>query len=124
MYFLTSNWNTSTLFVDPLKNVNFVEKLSQKKLVTNTISSIIFSRLPDDPNLIWNKRLVSDIIMKQVECLGIDTIISFDSYGVSGHRNHIAIFRALQSLYSQGKLPTDTQVRLFSCHIYCKSSSN
>ncbi len=68
------------------------------------------SRLPDNPFLLWSKGLVKEIILGQVERLEVDTVISFDDYGVSGHRNHVAIYGALQSLYSNSRLPVGTQV--------------
>jgi len=49
--------------------------------------------------------LLSDKIAEHVEQLEIDTVLTFDSYGVSGHRNHISIYLALFHLVYNKLLP-------------------
>lgn len=61
--------------------------------------------LPDDPRVNWDITLLSDKITEHVEQLEIDTILTFDSYGVSGHRNHISIYLALFHLIYNKLLP-------------------
>lgn len=56
------------------------------------------SKLKDDPTVRWREELVSDIILRQVASLSIDTCVTFDRYGVSGHRNHISLYYALACL--------------------------
>ncbi|PWZ38723.1 putative N-acetylglucosaminyl-phosphatidylinositol de-N-acetylase [Zea mays] len=36
----------------------------------------------------WDHELVSELVMEHVQLWAIDTIVTFDSYGVSGHPNH------------------------------------
>merc|ERR1712071_140657 len=62
------------------------------------------TKLKDDPSVRWREELVSDIILRQVASLSIDTCITFDRHGVSGHRNHI-------SLYYAQRRQTETNVR-------------
>mmetsp|Transcript_27708 Transcript_27708/g.39635 ORF Transcript_27708/g.39635 Transcript_27708/m.39635 type:complete len:259 (+) Transcript_27708:164-940(+) len=63
--------------------------------------------LQDNPHVDWDEELVSDRIFRHVQLLlaenGQDkqtnvTIITFDKYGISGHRNHISIYRGVQHL--------------------------
>ncbi|GKV26741.1 hypothetical protein SLEP1_g35982 [Rubroshorea leprosula] len=44
--------------------------------------------LQDGFGQVWNHNLLADIIEEEVSSHGIDLIITFDSYGVSGHCNH------------------------------------
>lgn len=68
------------------------------------------SKLSDDPGVAWNKTIIKEVLLKYIEKLSLDTIITFDDYGVSGHLNHISIYRAMQTMYSKGHLPVGTQV--------------
>jgi len=61
--------------------------------------------LPDNPRVDWDTILLSDKISEHVEQLEIDTVLTFDSYGVSGHRNHISIYLALFHLVYNKLLP-------------------
>jgi len=70
------------------------------------------SKLPDDPDLIWNKGRVAQIIRKYFIQLSAKIIFSFDEYGVSGHLNHIAIHKGLEYLKTKDLLPRDSQVFL------------
>lgn len=56
------------------------------------------SKLRDDPSVRWREELVSDIILRQVASLAIDTVVTFDRHGVSGHRNHISLYYAMACL--------------------------
>lgn len=58
----------------------------------------------------WNRNTLCQIVMRHVEVLSADTVISFDSYGVSGHHNHSSCFEALQTAYSNGGVPRDVQI--------------
>lgn len=49
-------------------------------------------------------------ILHWVEVLGAETVVSFDAGGVSGHRNHVGVAKALQALYGAGRLPSGTAV--------------
>lgn len=72
------------------------------------------SKLPDNPEIAWNKTIIKEVLLKYIEKLCVDTIITFDDYGVSGHLNHVSVYRAMQTMYSKGALPVGTQVRFVS----------
>lgn len=59
----------------------------------------------DNPNIDWDTILLSDKIAEHIEQLQIDTVLTFDSYGVSGHRNHISIYLAMVHLVYNKLLP-------------------
>jgi len=52
------------------------------------------SKLRDDPNSRWREELVSNIVTRHVLSLNIDTLLTFDRAGVSGHRNHVSLYHA------------------------------
>uniref|UniRef100_A0A914VKC9 N-acetylglucosaminylphosphatidylinositol deacetylase n=1 Tax=Plectus sambesii TaxID=2011161 RepID=A0A914VKC9_9BILA len=76
----------------------------------SAVTALDFTHLPDSPSAQWSKKLVSDVVLRYVEALEADTVLTFDEGGVSGHPNHIALFRGVQSLYTHGLLPQNTQV--------------
>ncbi|KAI6178697.1 N-acetylglucosaminylphosphatidylinositol deacetylase [Aphelenchoides besseyi] len=58
----------------------------------------------------WETEKLSRIVLQHAERLDIEVIISFDGRGVSSHLNHIACFHALQFLYTNGHIPSGTQI--------------
>ncbi|KAG1937315.1 N-acetylglucosaminylphosphatidylinositol de-N-acetylase family protein [Pimephales promelas] len=70
--------------------------------------------LPDDPAVQWSTALVSSLILKHTQNYGISLVLTFDGRGVSGHANHIAIYKTLSHLASAGRLPEGCQI--FSLH--------
>lgn len=58
----------------------------------------------------WNRNALCQIVIRHVEVLSADTVISFDPQGVSGHHNHISCHDALQTAYSHGAVPRDVQI--------------
>jgi N-acetylglucosaminylphosphatidylinositol deacetylase len=72
------------------------------------------TKLKDDPTVRWREELVSDIILRQVASLSIDTCVTFDRHGVSGHRNHISLYYALACLAMEDRERS----------VYCLTSVN
>ena len=56
------------------------------------------SKLRDDPTHRWREELVSNIVTRHLLSLNIDTLLTFDRKGVSGHRNHVALYHAAACL--------------------------
>lgn len=69
------------------------------------ITIIRATNLPDDPTAQWKSQLIAKQVLKQVESLDIDAIITFDRDGVSHHANHSAIYYATASIYIAGLIP-------------------
>ncbi|XP_048872882.1 N-acetylglucosaminyl-phosphatidylinositol de-N-acetylase [Brienomyrus brachyistius] len=61
--------------------------------------------LPDSPAVEWSIQLISSLVLKQVKESSINLVLTFDICGVSGHANHIAIYKALRYLGSSGRIP-------------------
>ena len=61
-----------------------------------TRDNICIGSFTDGPDQDWNTEDIANIIDKYVKKWNIDTIITFDDMGVSGHPNHIACFNATQ----------------------------
>ncbi|KAL0994415.1 hypothetical protein UPYG_G00121910 [Umbra pygmaea] len=63
--------------------------------------------LPDDPDREWSISVASSVILKHIRAHSINVVLTFDGRGVSGHRNHIAIYKAVSYLSSTGSVPDD-----------------
>lgn len=68
------------------------------------------TKLRDDPSVRWREELVSEILLHHVEANSIDTIITFDRHGVSGHKNHGSLFNACAFLCMENRLPPKCKV--------------
>lgn len=73
--------------------------------------------LPDNPKSSWSPLLIGDIIEQFIETLSIDALITFDAYGISGHSNHSAIYRAVMHLSGKKAIPEN-------CRVYVLESVN
>uniref|UniRef100_A0A8C7B6T6 N-acetylglucosaminyl-phosphatidylinositol de-N-acetylase n=1 Tax=Neovison vison TaxID=452646 RepID=A0A8C7B6T6_NEOVI len=49
---------------------------------------------PDDPGVQWDTERVAGTLLQHVEANGINLVVTFDAGGVSGHRNHVALYAA------------------------------
>lgn len=63
------------------------------------------THLPDDPTVEWKVDLVAQMVLKHLEMLDIQLLITFDKNGVSNHANHCAIFYATASLCFSNLIP-------------------
>lgn len=85
-------------------NINKINAQCRINLLLNFFGSRN-TLLPDNPRVSWDTVLLSGKITEHVEQLEIDTVLTFDSYGVSGHRNHVSIYLALFHLVYNKLLP-------------------
>lgn len=94
------------LYVLCLSNGNFYHQGSERKeelrssccslgIPSENLIIVQHSNMPDDPECMWNSNLVGRIVQKYVKCLCVDSVITFDHSGVSGHLNHIAIHKGV-----------------------------
>ncbi|KAM7068642.1 N-acetylglucosaminyl-phosphatidylinositol de-N-acetylase isoform 2-T2 [Molossus nigricans] len=60
---------------------------------------------PDDPRVQWDTEHVASVLLRHIEVNGINLVVTFDAGGVSGHSNHVALYTAVRTLHSEGKLP-------------------
>ncbi|XP_050019627.1 N-acetylglucosaminyl-phosphatidylinositol de-N-acetylase isoform X3 [Alexandromys fortis] len=66
------------------------------------------SEFPDDPGVQWDTESVANTLLQHIEVNDISLVVTFDAEGVSGHSNHVALYKAVRALRSEGKLPTET----------------
>ncbi|XP_070573361.1 N-acetylglucosaminyl-phosphatidylinositol de-N-acetylase-like [Ptychodera flava] len=67
------------------------------------------SHLKDDPNATWDEDIISAIILAKIQKHRINVVVTFDDYGVSGHKNHTSVYKALRQLVTKKQLPTGVQ---------------
>ncbi|KAK3084744.1 hypothetical protein FSP39_018202 [Pinctada imbricata] len=79
------------------------------------------SSLPDSPVADWPISKIQDIILPVIYYLQPHSVITFDDYGVSGHKNHIAISKALR--YVNFFYTFIRAFSLESCPLYRKYTS-
>lgn len=76
------------------------------------ITLINCTDMQDDPNNDWKVEIVSSFILKHIETLDIDLLITFDKDGISNHKNHQAIYYATASLCLSGLMPSCESIKL------------
>ncbi|MFH4982649.1 hypothetical protein AB6A40_009358 [Gnathostoma spinigerum] len=63
-----------------------------------------------DGLVLWNEELLGKVILRFIQTLEVDMVVTFDEGGVSSHPNHIACFTSVQYLYTRALVPADIQI--------------
>ncbi|KAL6080606.1 N-acetylglucosaminyl-phosphatidylinositol de-N-acetylase [Balamuthia mandrillaris] len=77
-------------------------------------------RLKDGPENEWDTKLIAKIVSQFVSAHRIDSVITFDEFGVSSHPNHIAVYNGVRDILSSGaqcqvfKLTTTSLLRKYT----------
>ncbi|KAK2506267.1 hypothetical protein MC885_017525 [Smutsia gigantea] len=81
-------------------------------LLRRGVQVVLFSSrdFPDDPHMQWDTKHVTSVLLQHIERNGINLVVTFDAGGVSGHSNHVALYAAVRTLHSEGKLPKGCSV--------------
>ncbi|KAG1664571.1 N-acetylglucosaminyl-phosphatidylinositol de-N-acetylase [Nymphon striatum] len=74
------------------------------------VTLIQHSKLEDDPSMTWQEDIVGHIALKYIKQLSIDTVITFDGGGVSGHPNHISCNKGMVYIVKNELLPSNCTV--------------
>uniref|UniRef100_A0A182PQU5 N-acetylglucosaminylphosphatidylinositol deacetylase n=1 Tax=Anopheles epiroticus TaxID=199890 RepID=A0A182PQU5_9DIPT len=74
------------------------------------ITLVNATHLQDDPTAEWKTGTIASQLLRQLESLDAELLITFDKEGVSGHPNHCAIYYATASLCLSGLIPTNCKV--------------
>nr|XP_057942681.1 N-acetylglucosaminyl-phosphatidylinositol de-N-acetylase isoform X2 [Doryrhamphus excisus] len=74
---------------------------------SSRISIINHRKLPDDPKAEWSVSLAASLIAKHLEAHSFNVVLTFDGSGVSGHANHISVYKAVRHLAATDQAPTD-----------------
>jgi len=64
------------------------------------------AKLRDGMDTHWDEAYIAKLVKSEVTKYKIDTIITFDAHGVSGHANHRAIARAIAGMVLEQQLPS------------------
>ncbi|XP_022135568.1 N-acetylglucosaminyl-phosphatidylinositol de-N-acetylase-like isoform X2 [Momordica charantia] len=92
------------------------------KVPLNQVKILDHPDLQDGFGKVWNHKLLAKIIEQEISSHGIDSIITFDSYGVSGHCNHRDVHYGVQS-FLLNKVPQSFEAwELVSTNILRKYS--
>lgn len=109
------------IFLLCLSEGNFDRKAEQRRqelwdaseslgIKPEDITLLNATHLQDDPALEWKTVTIANQILKHLEALDADVLITFDKEGVSGHPNHCAIYYATASLCLSGLIPNKCKV--------------
>lgn len=60
--------------------------------------------LKDNQSVLWSSDAILGHVERSIYEWNISTIISFDSYGISGHKNHSSIYYALLNLSQKNRI--------------------
>lgn len=83
-----------------VRQEELIQAASIFKIDSSQIIQINSKYLVDGPKEKWDVDLIYNLISDTIKANRIDSLVTFDSYGVSGHPNHISIYKA--SKYMQG----------------------
>lgn len=81
------------------------------------ICIIMDDRLKDNPRIQWPVPVIAKLIHHHVEVIDVDTLVTFDRGGVSGHANHSAVFYAVAYMFVEKLIPQ-------RCTVYTLDSVN
>ncbi|KAL1922111.1 uncharacterized protein VTP21DRAFT_10753 [Calcarisporiella thermophila] len=70
------------------------------------VTVIDHKELQDNPKRLWSEKLVSEVVGEYVKRYDIDTILTFDDGGVSGHPNHRACYRGVRDFVRNHTAPS------------------
>ncbi|XP_077044802.1 N-acetylglucosaminyl-phosphatidylinositol de-N-acetylase isoform X4 [Agelaius phoeniceus] len=86
--------------------------------------------LPDDPAVEWDTQLLATLVLEHIEAKNINLVVTFDAGGVSGHANHISLYKAVREISSRAapgfprheKNSLQVQLCIYSTHLFSESS--
>ena len=65
----------------------------------------ISNKFEDNPTIEYNAAKVAEVIKNQIKKHEITHVVTFDNYGVSGHKNHQSCFHGAKFLQKQNSFP-------------------
>lgn len=77
-------------------------------------------RFQDGMDETWDPSQVSSTVAEYVEREGIEGVISFDNYGVSGHPNHVSVAMGVKLLRKEAKFKAVKMYSLESVNLLRK----
>ncbi|CAH8484893.1 unnamed protein product [Heterobilharzia americana] len=83
-----------------------------KKLGVRHLAIIDSDKFKDGPNASWSKEELVNFVCRTCQDFCSQSVISFDDYGVSGHKNHCTLGKVLKEARRDKLIP----------HLYCLRS--
>ncbi|XGW22939.1 hypothetical protein V3C99_005291 [Haemonchus contortus] len=77
-------------------------------VTSSDVTVLDYDAFPDGGQ--WDRQALSNVLLRYIEVLSVDCVLSFDGGGVSGHGNHSSCSEALQDAYTRGVIPEDVQI--------------
>ncbi|XP_004076670.1 N-acetylglucosaminyl-phosphatidylinositol de-N-acetylase [Oryzias latipes] len=91
----------------PERHRELVSSCAVLGIPNSRITIIDEEKLPDDPKAEWSTALISSVVAKHLRAHTFNLVLTFDGSGVSGHANHVAIYKAIRHLVSTGEVPNE-----------------
>uniref|UniRef100_A0A3P9L3N6 N-acetylglucosaminylphosphatidylinositol deacetylase n=1 Tax=Oryzias latipes TaxID=8090 RepID=A0A3P9L3N6_ORYLA len=89
----------------PERHRELVSSCAVLGIPNSRITIIDDEKLPDDPKAEWSTALISSVVAKHLRAHTFNLVLTFDGSGVSGHANHVAIYKAIRKYFSFLELP-------------------
>uniref|UniRef100_A0A3P9L3P0 N-acetylglucosaminylphosphatidylinositol deacetylase n=1 Tax=Oryzias latipes TaxID=8090 RepID=A0A3P9L3P0_ORYLA len=80
----------------PERHRELVSSCAVLGIPNSRITIIDDEKLPDDPKAEWSTALISSVVAKHLRAHTFNLVLTFDGSGVSGHANHVAIYKAIR----------------------------
>ncbi|XP_044459818.1 N-acetylglucosaminyl-phosphatidylinositol de-N-acetylase isoform X3 [Triticum aestivum] len=92
------------------------------KIPAEQVAVLDHQNLQDGFHEEWDHGLLAELTMEQIQLWDIDTIVTFDSYGVSGHPNHRDVHHGICKLLHENQQENIEAWELVSLNMFRKYS--
>ncbi|XP_048559981.1 probable N-acetylglucosaminyl-phosphatidylinositol de-N-acetylase isoform X2 [Triticum urartu] len=92
------------------------------KIPAEQVAVLDHQKLQDGFHEEWDHGLLAELTMEQIQLWDIDTIVTFDSYGVSGHPNHRDVHHGICKLLHENQQENIEAWELVSLNMFRKYS--
>lgn len=120
--FITNFRRTNDIYLLCLSNGNAdgLGKIREDELAKATKylgikghKTVVHDLLQDGMSNIWNAKLIEKIVLREIDTVEADIIVTFDCKGVSEHQNHISIRNAIPGIISISEQRKDKERKFF-----------
>ncbi|XP_060590225.1 N-acetylglucosaminyl-phosphatidylinositol de-N-acetylase-like [Ruditapes philippinarum] len=106
-----------------VRKKELIASCSRLGVMPNHVTIVDDERFKDGPENEWDIDGLVDRIVSVIKRINADSVITFDSSGVSGHANHIALSKAVVKIHMSKELNTVSFFMLHSSNIVRKYMS-
>ncbi|XP_071177576.1 N-acetylglucosaminyl-phosphatidylinositol de-N-acetylase-like [Mytilus edulis] len=87
-----------------------IKSCSMLGIPERNVLQVDHPKLPDSPSIVWDATVLQKEIIAVIYGLQPNKVITFDSNGVSGHKNHTALYHCIQDICGKNRMPNHTRV--------------